>query len=239
MIPRQVLAILAKSSGVHAAQRIEPTSTVREWDATALPYKLKLPARPFRPGELAPFVTVHVSDVVGGFGVSKARDRHWSKVGAGILPGATSFESALLERYRGVAYHRLASRRLGVVRNHPASLRTSHGNAGNKGLGVAVDCGHAEELSPELVAAGFRAVTGAIEECFLACGSDSPVSVVPHAVWSGKRAVDTDARVWAAIVLPAVVALGPDVCRIDLDACDRSKGGRPLREIKWARGLVG
>lgn len=204
---------------------------LRVFDTTLLPIHLALPARPYRPGELAPFVTVHVTAVTGGFGVEARKVKAWAealrlgKIPVG-LESADAHELALLERYSGCAYHWLASRAVGVVRNHPASLRTSHGNGGNRGLGWAIDCGHAEPLSDALVTAGFRALVCAIEDCHEATGE--VVSVVPHRVWSGKRRVDTDARVWGSIVRPVVAALGERVCRIDYEIADGSKGGRPI-----------
>jgi hypothetical protein len=226
---RMLVEWALKAAGTTLPQQSrEPQS----WDSTSLPYKLKLPSRPYREDELEPFVTVHVSDVIDGFGVSKARDKFWDKNGP-ILPGATSFESALLERYRGVAYHWIGSRRLGAVRNHPATLRTSHGNAGNKGMGWALDCGHREAIGPELAVAGHRSLSGCILEAHEATGE--VVAVVAHAVWSKKRLVDTDAGPWHAVVLPVVEALGPSVCRVDYDVCDRKAGGKPLSELKWAR----
>lgn len=230
---RMLVEWARKTLGTHLPQRTDTSPTVNEWDATGLPFKLALPSRPYHPGELAPFMTVHVSDVTGGFGIAKSRDKFWAEHGP-ILPGATSAESALLERYRGCAYHRIGSRRLGAVRNHPATLRTSHGNGGNKGMGWALDAGHAEDLGPELVAAGYRSLAGGIEECHEATGD--VVIVVPHRVWSGKRIVDTSARVWSAIVIPVVQALGPLVCRIGYELPGEN-GGRPIPR-SWDPGAL-
>lgn len=234
MIARIVWEALGRGLGVTTAQHDRSDEPTPEHDTTWLPVELALPARTRTKPE--PWLTVHVTDVSGGFGVTKSAVKRWERVIAADkhAPSSSAFESALLERYSGCAYHRIGSRRVGAVRNHPATLRTSHGNAGNKGMGWALDAGHREELTPALVGAGIRSLAGGIEECY-AAADDGPVHVVPHAVWSGQRRVDTDARTWRAIVLPVVEALGPTVCMIDLDACDRRKGGVPVRELKWAR----
>lgn len=230
---RQLATFLPKLLALHESQHDRSDVPTPDVDTTWLPVKLALPSRlRERPD---PILTVHVTDVTGGFGVAKSAIKRWEAIIAAgkQAPGDGAFASALLERYSGCAYHGIASRRVGAVRNHPATLRTSHGNGGNRGMGWAADMGHSEALTPALAGAGLRSLSATIVENHLATGE--VVSVVPHAVWSGKRRVDTDGTVWRGIVLPTVEALGSSVCAIDWDICDRSKGGRPLRELKWAR----
>lgn len=233
---RQIVNHLALLVRTHEAQR-EPApgdATPAYTDITHVPVKLALPSRTGWTPE--PWLTVHVTAVTGGFGVARKSVERWQRVhdAHGATLGADARGSALLERYAGCAYHWIASRAVGAVRNHPPTLRTSHGNAGNKGLGWAIDCGHREVLTDAFVRLAIASLTLAILECRAACGGQV-VHVVPHAVWSKKRPVDTDHEVWSRVVEAAVAALGPSVCVIDRDACDRSKGGRPLRELAWAR----
>lgn len=201
-----------------------PREDVPDCDTTWMPVKLKLPSRLRSMPD--PLVTAHVTDVEGGFGVAKSAIKRWQRiVDAGKqAPSADVRESALLERYSGCAYHWIASRAVGSVRNHPAQLRTSHGNGGNRGMGWAIDCGSKEALSPALVQAGHRSLAGCIFECHEASGEI--VSVVPHRAFSKQRLGDTSGIVWGAVVLPVVAALGPTVCRIDYDLAEG--GGRPV-----------
>lgn len=156
-----------------------------------------------------PLVTVHVTDVKGGFGVAK---KH-----------AHRYEEALADRYTRVAYHAIASRRLGAVRNHSLWRRTSHGNAGNRGVGWAVDCGHAEPLPPELAAAAYQSLLMLVLEVHEATGE--VVVIVPHRVFSKSRRRDTDRAAWV-VVLQVVAALGPSVCRVDYEMAQ--DGGLPV-----------
>jgi hypothetical protein len=197
-----------------AGPRFEPPAH----DLTTLgwPTSLALPSRPRAIEDLAPLVTVHVTDVAGGFGVSK-----------GQLKAAGDYETALLRRYHGCAYHRLVSRRVGLVTNHPLTLRTSHGNGGNRGAGWAIDCGHKEALSAGFVAAAIDSLEDLILDVHEVTGET--VVVVPHCVFSKKRKADTSATVWSSIVVPAVERVlrdwGPSVVRIGYDVVE---GGYPI-----------
>ncbi len=168
---------------------------------------LKLPSR--QRTTIDPLVTVHVTDVTGGFGVA-ARHKH-------------RFAEALADRYTGVAYHAIASRRIGTVRNHSIWRRTSHGNGGNRGAGWAVDCGHAEPLSPELAATAYRSLVLLVLDVHEATGET--VVVVPHRVFSAGRRADPGPIVWG-VVRQVVDALGPSLCRVDYTM--REAGGLPV-----------
>lgn len=194
------------------AERGEPPAH----DITDWPRDLALPSRPFAAGVPAPLVTVHVTDVAGGFGVSKAQ----------IKAAGGDYATALLRRYHGCAYHRIVSRRVGLVTNHPLSLRTSHGNGGNRGAGWAIDCGHAEALSDAFIAAAIDSLEDLVLDTYEATGET--VIVVPHRVFSKKRTADTSREVWSRIVRPAIDRLDEDwsgVARIDYMLVS---GGRPV-----------
>ena len=197
--------------------RVEPPAH----DLTDWPVSLALPSRPRALEDLAPLVTVHVTDVAGGFGVSKQQ-----------LKAAGDYETALLRRYHGCAYHRLVSRRVGLVTNHPLTLRTSHGNGGNRGAGWAIDCGHREthgQLGDAFIAAAIDSLEDLILDVYEATGETGPVVVVPHCVFSKKRKADTSGTVWRLIVVPAVARVvedyGPSVVRIGYEMVE---GGYPI-----------
>lgn len=149
---------------------------------------LKLPSR-FRT-LCEPMITIHCTDVRGGFGVAP---KH-----------AHRFEDALLDRYAHVAYHAIASRRLGAVHNHSIHRRTSHGNAGNRGVGFAADCAHDEPLTPELATATFRALCLLVGEVYALTGEI--VQLVPHRAFSAQRRNDPGPHVWEIVKKVALVS---------------------------------
>lgn len=200
-------------------------------DTTAWPYELALPSRPRDPSTVK-LITVHVTDVDGGFGVSRQLLAKWARlVELGKVPpgfeDADPYELALLERYSGCAYHRIVSRRVGLVTNHPLSLRTSHGNGGNVGAGWAIDCSHKETLAPAFATLACDSLEDLILDCHEA--SQAEVVVVPHRAYSKKRSVDTDRHVWSEIVRPSVDHVtrlfGPGIVRIGYEIVE---GGRPI-----------
>lgn len=212
--------------------RLEARAEPPAHDLTAWPVDLALPSR--ARSDMSPLVTVHVTDVAGGFGVSKqqlkAAQAHPAT--AELVGGA--YALALLRRYHGCAYHRLVSRRVGLVTNHPLTLRTSHGNGGNRGAGWAIDCGHREALSDAFVAAAIDSLEDLILDVHEATqahrtSDPGPVVVVPHCVFSKKRKADTSGTVWRLIVVPAVERVlrdwGPSVVRIGYDLVE---GGYPI-----------
>lgn len=234
MLARRLIEAARKIFRTHARQH---SVALSEYDTTSFPLDLSLSSRS-RSATTVELVTVHVTDVTGGFGVAKSAVARWRKLLehddvprelVRQLPaphdlGGSSFTLALLERYARCPYHWIGSRRAGVVRNHTAELRTSHGAGGNRGLGWALDAGHDEALSDELVAAGFRSLVQCISEAHE--GSGSVIDVVPHRVFSASRRVDPGAAVWRTIVLSAVDALGPSVCQVNYDLVEAR--GRPV-----------
>lgn len=170
---------------------------------------LKLPARERTLCE--PLITIHCTDVKGGFGVAKKhKDR---------------FEAALLDRYAGLAYHAIASRRVGSVYNQSLLRRTSHGNGGNRGAGFAVDCAHGEPLSEELASAAFRALYLLVDEVWRLTGDI--VSLVPHRVFSASRRNDPGEHVWKIV---SAVEIANKRCRIDYSMFEA--GGLPI-PVTW------
>lgn len=196
-------------------QRTSPQ--ILKFDTTSMPVDLELPVS-VREIKGITMLTVHVTDVEDGFGVSKRAVAKWrrllelGKVQAELLAqlpdpkdlGGSSYLLALLERYSRAAYHRIASRRAGCVRNHPLRLRTSHGNGGNAGAGWALDVGHLEVLSGEIVMVGRMSITDAILEVIEAGGR---CIVIPHRVWTRGRVADTSRQTWQRVVKPTVVEL--------------------------------
>lgn len=215
--------------------RVEPPA----FDTTSMPVELDLPARPRDPATVQ-LITVHVTDVEGGFGVSRQQLAKWTRlVSLGKVPSELeaqrgdrdasdwAYTLALLERYSRCAYHRIVSRRVGIVVNHPLSLRTSHGNGGNVGAGWAIDCSHKESIGDAFASVACESLEDLILDCHEASGAQ--VVIVPHRVYSKKRSVDTDSTVWREVVRPAADVIsqmyGDKTCRIGYEIVD---GGSPI-----------
>lgn len=125
---RKEAALIA--SGTNLAQRATPA--ILGFDTTTMPVKLKYSPRKRDPKSVV-LLTVHVTDVEGGFSVARYLIAKWRRfLELGKVPrdlttqlpdvadlGGSSYLLGLLERYSGLAYHRVASRRAGNVRNHP------------------------------------------------------------------------------------------------------------------------
>jgi hypothetical protein len=216
-------------------QKQHATAHGYAFDLSMLPVDLDLPSRPYADGELSHVVTWHVTDVRGGFGVAAYQIAALKKAGIpGALdvqrPAACSDESwlwicTLLLRYHRAAYHGLASRRVGVVRNHLRTLRTSHGNGGNRGIGLAVDCDDAETALPDaLVDAGIAMGVERGVEVHKATGETTVH--VGHRAWADDRRNDPGAVVWRQIVKPVVESLGPAVAVIGYNT--RAGTGLPI-----------
>jgi hypothetical protein len=233
---RAFLEAAAKLTGDHLEQRTTPE--VLGFDTTSMPVDLEhVPT--IRDASSVTVLTAHVSDVAGGFGVAKqavARWRRWleqGKVPAELvrqLPdptdlGGSSFLLALLERYSRAPYHRIGSRRAGNIRNHPTTLRTAHGNGGNLGNGWALDCGHKETLTDELIRVGRASFADAVADVVEAGGS---CVVVPHRVWAADRRVDTSAAVWLHIVKATVLELQRVGVPVRIGYNTSAGGGLPI-----------
>lgn len=210
--------------GTHVPQHERPAGTVQRWDSTTMPVELKYEAHPRSAAELAQLqiITVHVTDVAGGFGLAKYQVDRWAqllrlgKVDRDLLAQAQANDTddardlSLLERYSRDAYHRVGSRQLGSIRNHPLSLRTAHGNGGNIGPGWALDCGRDEVLTPRLRDVGVASLLDLCDDLIehrASVGAEGPIVLVPHRVWSSDRGPDTNPTVWRGVVLPVVETL--------------------------------
>lgn len=215
---------------------------LREIDVRdAFPLALKLSSRARSPRTVG-LVCAHVTAVAGGYGTTPRQRARWAG-GHPVLEGDAEL-LALLERYHRAAYHWIGSRAFGglVVHNHPIELRTSHGNGGNRGLGVGVDCAPGElepgALAPRareaLIESGRGAVRGALLEAHER-GEGGPADLVPHRAFSAGRRGDPGPAPWREIFLPVVRELGPSVARVDYELAEGS--GRPV-PISWDPAAV-
>ena len=209
-------------------------------DATALPIPFVLAHKP-RQRTLAErrdlrVTTVHVTDP-GGRGGFRVVAYQIAAARALIkrcpqLAGMDPADVALLRRLVGTPYHDLASPRLGHVRLHPVTLRTSHGDRGNMGGGWAADCRPDEPLTATLRDVGIDSLVSHVRECRrvrLEAGGDPALVhvVVPHRAWDYPgRADDPGAIVWRGIVLPALDVLGPEVAVAGYNT--RAGSGKPI-----------
>lgn len=193
--------------------------------------------------ECDPLVVIHVTDVMGGFGVSEQRARYWQRRlddphhpdhgrnAPSFQPAhATVSTSALLalddrlarwERYKRLPYHWIASCDGDVVRNHSRELRTHHGNGGNRGIGFAVDCGRFERPADRVIDAGRETLRRAVLDVWQ---SERPVTLAPHRSFSGQRLPDPGPIVWREVVLPVVREL--PFARLDYTLAEAQ--GRPI-----------
>ena len=212
-----MFALMFKMLRAWAANRASPT--YRVYDQTGVAPN---PKKTYGPRTAAsPLIVVHVTAVRGGFSVTAA---------AAARLGART--PALLERYAQLPYHWMAARADEgiVVHNHTPFLRTIHGHAGNRGIGVAIDCDWDEPLTEVLIGAGRTMMHEALAELRAATGA-STVFVAPHRVFSNTRLNDPGPRVWADIVLPAVTDC--PFARILYDHCEGT--GRPVPNTWDAR----
>lgn len=237
LLLRSLVESTLKLSGTHLEQRVTPE--ILGFDTTSMPVDLALPARPRDP-KTVKLITVHVTDVSGGFGVAKSAVARWRKLlEQGKVPreiaaqlrdptdlGGSSFLLALLERYSRCAYHSIGSRRAGTVRNHPLSLRTSHGDGGNRGAGWALDCGHKEALTPYLVDVGIDSLSDLCHEVL--DDGFGEVVLAPHRAFARDRIADTSAGPWGQVVRPVVDDLAARGLPVSIDYEIAEKGGRPI-----------
>jgi hypothetical protein len=234
---RGLLESLLKSTGARLEQRTTPE--ILGFDTTSMPVDLDLPSRVRDPKSVT-LITVHVTDVSGGFGVAKSAVARWRKLlEQGKVPrelaaqlrdptdlGGSSFLLALLERYSRCAYHSIGSRRAGSIRNHPLSLRTSHGNGGNRGAGWALDAGHKEALTPELVSVGRESLRDLCFEVLDEGGGE--VVIAPHRAFDRGRVADTSAGPWGQVVRATVDELAAEGRPVRIDYELAEKSGRPV-----------
>lgn len=216
LITRQTIATVRKMT----RQDLPQTEGGTEYtDVTAWPVHLDLPFRARRVDEIRSEITVHITSIKGGFGLSARQVDRWEA----LLETSEARKMALLERYAGCAYHWIISRELGIIRNHDPLLRTSHGNRGNRGIGFALDVGIGEDLSAEFANQARRGLILAVDD--LRTRTGEAVNLTAHRCFSSKRRADPGEIVWSQVVRPVANALR-DATRIDYTLAEDS--GRPI-----------
>lgn len=134
---------------------------------------------------------------------------------------------ALLRRAMNTEYHVVALACGVVLLNHPASLRMSHADRGNGGIGLGIEGrfplrarDDMDDRTPifDVLEVGREALRQAVA---LAGGGD--VEVQAHRQWAGDRARDPGEEIWREVVLPVVAELG---LRVDYELHQR--GGRAI-----------
>lgn len=214
------------------------TDAISRLDLTSLPFNFRHPARLRTPDEYQAtlVITVHVTDVEGGFGVAPYQIASAKRmIDRGKIPlhllALSDSDIALALRLANEPYHYLASRRLGACRLHSPGLRTSHGNAGNIGPGWAIDCGRREALTPQHRDIGVLSLLMCIDDSVQTWRDVLPVErvvIVPHRAWAADRAPDPGAIVWQEIVRPVAHTPRPDGIPIVIGYDTRASDGRPI-----------
>lgn len=216
-------------------QQIATVPEVRVFDTSSMPidpknsYGLRDPAS-------VRLVVTHVTDVTGGFGVSRKAVAAWTqRLEAGKVPHELAIQLpeddleesarllALWERYSRKGYHWIASATFDAIRNHPVRLRTVHGNSGNRGVGWAIDVGHKQQLTERHVSSGRVSLRLCLEDAHRDNGGQGLV-VAPHRCFSASRRLDTNRAVHELITVPVVDAL--PFASFDYELCEG--GGRPI-----------
>jgi hypothetical protein len=205
-------------------------------DQTHLP-----PVRKYKAAPADSIITVHVTDVQGGFGVLKSAVNRWQarigehmvreynapRVSSGVLD-ARLF--ALCERYKGLPYHRITSHAGDEILNHEFGLRTPHGNGGNRGVGWAIDVGRSEALNSAQISGGRVTLRRLILDVLDFVSDPGHVLVLPHRAFSPRRLPDPGPIVWRDIVRPVVDEFPARTVRIDYHYAEA--GGRPV-PLSW------
>jgi|11_taG_2_1085331.scaffolds.fasta_scaffold24801_2 hypothetical protein len=223
-----------------AARGVQP----RQWDLDALPIRTRKASTQRRQAADIELVVVHVTAVRGGFGVQRWGPEGWQtwlgRVRAGDVPAPILAQLARHEldqqdeqelarrlalwcRYRNTPYHQIATRTGDSLANRRLSERSWHGNAGNVGVGFAVDCSPTETcdgILRQTAIAAFRRLVERLRDA----GNKHKLQVAPHRAFSAQRRGDTGREVWRQVVRPAVAEL--DGVDVDLDL--RVGNGRPV-----------
>lgn len=174
-------------------------------DIDRLPWtKLKASSRSRDPSKLDT-VVLHITAVKGGFGVTSRQ-----------ITAAGGADEALFLRWRDTPYHGIVGQKHSVW-NRRFSQRSYHGNAGNYGVGMAIDIGAGESPSEEIVE---RAQHMLLEFAGRLAGRFTKVTA--HRCFSKSRLADPGAEVWQRVVTP-LLKQGALVCRYE--TCD---GGLPI-----------
>lgn len=190
----------------------------------------------------------HVSDVTGGFGVQRWGEDGWKTwlanmrsggVPSGLLEDVMGAQPtsdqdaavlllALCSRLAQLPYHRMASRKLGEVKNRPLEHRTWASGAGNGGVAFAMDCGHREELNNPFIQAGINALCGLAYELTNHGDPNREIFYAPHGCFSRQRWNDTHRIVHLAVVKPAIEQLRFAGVNISIDYERAVDGGRAI-----------
>jgi limonene-1,2-epoxide hydrolase len=232
---RNAVNVAMLAARLHERQQRQ-TEFADEFDITTMPYKTSKVYPKRRDPSTLGLCVVHVTDVTGGFGVSKRRVQHWTDaLDQGGVPelllmqlpnvgdvATAARRLALWERYRSTPYHRIGAANGDNIRNHPLGYRTKHGNAGNAGAGWALDVGHDQELDKWHIDTGRASLTSLLKEMNDLSGRT--IRVVPHRCYSAGRRNDPGRRVWLAIVRPVVQMLA----FAEIDYLEARDGGRPV-----------
>lgn len=209
-------------------------------------------ARPRPPTHM----TIHVTDVAGGFGVGKKRTQYWAdRVIVGNLPEylpplpeddvfLAAQRLALWERLKDQAYHQVACQNGDSLATRAIEDWSWHAGkwANTWACGFAVDCHHGEDLTDWLIDTG-RAAMRALAHRMVARHVKvleelrAPILVHPHRSTSGDRRVDPQGRrprgVWTDIVIPVVESMA----ELEVDYELRKGNGRPVPDI-WDKGAL-
>lgn len=121
---------------------------------------------------------------------------------------------ARIQRAMRLPYHDVVLRGNIVVRNHPYTVRTAHGDRGNAGVGIGIEGRYpllASGRTPKhtelalVIPAARRAVELAVIELR---GAQPRIEIQAHRQWSRARGPDPGEEIWRAVALHAVAALG-------------------------------
>jgi hypothetical protein len=202
------------------------------FDLTRWPRKHKAYAKP-RPAPPR-YITVHVTDVLGGFGVSKAAVKRWGAYlydHAGALPDylpefpldpmadvmATARRLALWERLKDQAYHQIGAANGDSLAVRGIESWSWHAGkwANTNSAGFAADVHHAQDLDTFTIQtnqAALRALYWRVVAYWeVETGEPAPViKVIPHRATDKNRRVDPQGNaaegVWTNVVLPVIDA---------------------------------
>lgn len=195
-------------------------------------------------------VVTHVTDVKGGFGVSRKRVKHWSGLidgellSAGMLEQLSRFAHtkpldlaqriALWERFHGtVPYHQIGAANGDNIANRKLEDWTWHGGRGNYGVGWALDCSpRREPLADWLIETG-RASLKTLIYRVLVFNGGREVNVTPHRAFSYPgRAQDPGKAVTKEVILPVVQSIPEARLALEL-----ANGGAPWPNT-WVPGAL-
>ncbi len=168
--------------------------------------------------ELA-LVVGHVTDVTGGYGVSKRRVKFWLRAlrngtAMEMVPSQVFFSLpygedigrarrlALWERYRNAAYHQIGASNGDNIANHALELWKHHGNLGNYGAGWALDVGAKEELDEWKILTGRASLRSLLHR--IDPTGQREILMAHHRAFSPDRRGDTGRQVHQEVILPVV-----------------------------------